>query len=117
MELYHSTIFLMYVQSCSKLSNDEGWFAIQSENVLKSVQEHKALISDLQTSKDHTMVITASKDTSAKVSHFYDCNRENTLQRLFLFYSYLMPTNFSYLKHTKQNVQSIQHLYHHSKIM
>lgn len=42
----------------------------QSEKVLKSVQEHKALISDLQTSKDHTMVITASKDTSAKVGHF-----------------------------------------------
>ena len=42
-------------------------FATQSEEALQTVQEHKAPISDLQTSKDHTMVITASKDTSAKV--------------------------------------------------
>ena len=48
----------------------ESLFAVQSEKVLKSVSEHKALISDLQTSKDQTMVVTASKDTSAKVSHF-----------------------------------------------
>ena len=61
---------------CAELSNNEEWFAVQSEKVLKSVQEHKALISDLQTSKDHTMVITASKDTSAKVSHY---NRKKIL--------------------------------------
>ena len=38
----------------------------QSEALLDSVKEHRALISDLQNSKDQTMFITASKDSSAK---------------------------------------------------
>ena len=66
------------------MCTNEGWFAVQSEAVLKSVKEHKALISDLQTSKDHTMVITASKDTSAKVSHLL------VLKRFFMCLTVLL---------------------------
>ncbi len=101
----------------------------QSEMVLKTVQEHKASISDLQTSKDHTMVITACKDTSAKVKplltivaeresiNFWQIVNDNIIIHCPLFCSYLMPTNFNSLKRTRQNVQSIQHLYRRLKIM
>lgn len=40
---------------------------MQNGDLVLSVNEHSGLISDLQMSKDHTMAITASKDTSAKV--------------------------------------------------
>ena len=40
----------------------------QSDESLKTVREHRELISDIQTSTDKTMVITACKDTSAKVA-------------------------------------------------
>lgn len=39
----------------------------KSDESLKTVREHRELISDIQTSTDKTMVITACKDTSAKL--------------------------------------------------
>lgn len=53
--------------------------------MLKSVQEHKGLISDLQTSKDQTMVITASKDTSAKVGHLQAAYQQLLLLSLGIY--------------------------------
>lgn len=41
---------------------------LQSGEVLKKVKEHNKQINDIQTSVDLTMVITASKDCSSKVS-------------------------------------------------
>lgn len=40
----------------------------QSGEVLKKVKEHTKQINDIQSSVDLTMVITASKDNSAKVT-------------------------------------------------
>lgn len=34
---------------------------------IKQVQEHKGLVNDLQPSADYSMLISASKDTTAKV--------------------------------------------------
>ena len=39
----------------------------QSGHCLQTVKEHKALISDLQASSDQIMIITASKDNTAKL--------------------------------------------------
>jgi len=41
--------------------------SFQSDRRLHTVQEHKGLIADLQASSDQGMIITACKDTSAKV--------------------------------------------------
>ena len=84
--------------------------------MLNRVNEHKGLISDLQTSKDETMVITASKDTSAKVNYtlYYVCM---IYVPTCLMISCLMLTSFNYSRRTGRNVQSIQPLYHLSRIM
>lgn len=42
----------------------------QSGDILKTIKEHNKQINDIQTSVDLTMVITASKDNTAKVSAF-----------------------------------------------
>lgn len=43
----------------------------QSGEVLKKAKEHSRQINDIQTSVDLTMVITASKDNTAKVKPLY----------------------------------------------
>lgn len=50
---------------------------LKSETQLDRVKEHRALISDLQNSKDQTMFITASKDSSAKL---FDADRLQLLK-------------------------------------
>lgn len=42
-------------------------FCSQTGKLLNSVREHSKQINDIQTTSDYSMVITASKDTSAKV--------------------------------------------------
>lgn len=46
-------------------------FYEQSGDILKKAKEHTKHINDIQTSVDLTMVISASKDNTAKVSHVY----------------------------------------------
>ena len=49
----------------------------QSGHCLQTVKEHKALISDLQASSDQIMIITASKDNTAK---FMDAEKLDVLK-------------------------------------
>ena len=39
----------------------------QTGECLRTVKEHRSTVTDLQASKDMTMVVTASKDNTAKV--------------------------------------------------
>lgn len=57
------------------------FYHVQSDAQVGKVEEHRALISDLQNSKDQTMFITASKDNSAKV-----------LQSNAILYTYTLTT-------------------------
>lgn len=70
---------------------------LDSEEALQTVQEHKAPISDLQTSKDHTMVITASKDTSAKL---FDADKLQVLKT----YKTERPVNSASISPLKDHV-------------
>ena len=40
---------------------------LQTGHCLQTVKEHKALISDLQSSPDQIMIVTASKDNTSKL--------------------------------------------------
>ena len=60
--------FSTHVILCLQLNHFSMYRAsFQSDRRLHSVQEHKGLIADLQASSDQGMIITACKDTSAKV--------------------------------------------------
>lgn len=46
---------------------ETAFFTLQSGEQLSNIKEHTKQINDIQTSRDMTMFITASKDNTAKV--------------------------------------------------
>ena len=64
-------------------TGSKNLLSFQESKKLCSVKEHRGPITDLQMSQDLTMIITSSKDTTAKVS-FCPCSRKGKILHMLM---------------------------------